>query len=332
MKKHLLFTLLGALACYSCSNSYDLLENDLELAKATADYEASTRAIEESSDSVKIETVADEETIQKLMDDYVTELMNRTSIAKEKVLRTVYSASDDVVGVFRVGSCGVYAELDVRIDTEDTRQKSSTDGSVGDSYIDQNGNVVLRFCLTEASQYYPGGVFLVKPINYNRVDISFNYPWMHIVARYHDCDDKRPTNAAWGTHPTFNNRDAISTGYTKIDNNAVLAWAFPDRRGVPTAMGGKQFGPKSRINYGVICGSPAGTMGHILFDDEDSSNKNWAKLYTGNTFTRDLASDRSHDEYGLKTGKNTLYSITLSTDYNYFRNKNMYHPRMITAN
>lgn len=82
MKKHLLFTLLGVLTCYSCSNSYDLLENDMELAKAAADYEVSTRSMEENADTVKIETVADEETIQKLMDDYVTELMNRTSIAE----------------------------------------------------------------------------------------------------------------------------------------------------------------------------------------------------------------------------------------------------------
>lgn len=332
MKKHLLFTLLGALTCYSCSNSYDLLENDLELAKAATDYEVSTRVIEEDTDSLKIETVADEETIQQLMDDYVTELMNRTSVAKEKVMRTVYSASDDVVGVFRVGTCGVYAELDVRIDTEDTRSKSKTEGSVGDSYVDSNGNVVLRFCLTEASQYYPGGVFLVKHINYNRADFSFTYPQMKIIARYHDCDDKRPINDAWGTHPKYNSAKAISMGYTKIDNNVVLAWAFPDRRGVPSTMTSGQFGPKTRINYGVICGSPAGTMGKILFDDEDSSNKNWAKLYTGYTFTKDLASETLYGEYGLNTGKNTLYSITLNTNLDYFKNKNIYHPRMITAN
>jgi len=43
MKKHLLFTLLGVLTCYSCSNSYDLLENDMELAKAAADYEVSNQ-------------------------------------------------------------------------------------------------------------------------------------------------------------------------------------------------------------------------------------------------------------------------------------------------
>ena len=93
-----------------------------------------------------------------------------------------------------------------------------------------------------------------------------------------------------------------------------------------------QFGPKTRINYGVICGSPAGTMGKILFDDEDSSNKNWAKLYTGYTFTKDLASETLYGEYGLNTGKNTLYSITLNTNLDYFKNKNIYHPRMITAN
>ena len=83
----------------------------MELAKAAADYEVSTRSMEENADTLKIETVADEETIQKLMDDYVTELMNRTSIAKEKVMRTVYSASNDVVGVFKICSCGVYTEL-----------------------------------------------------------------------------------------------------------------------------------------------------------------------------------------------------------------------------
>lgn len=331
MKKQLLFTLLGVLTCYSCSNSYDLLENDLELAKAAAGYEVSTRAIDENADSVKIETVADEETIQQLMDDYVTELMNRTSIAKEKVMRTVYSASEDVVGVFRVGSCGVYPELDVRIDTEDTHQKSKIDGSVGDTYIDGNGNVVLRFCLTEASQYYPGGVFLVTPINYLRNDISFRFPWMNIVARYHDCDDKHTANAAWGTHPKFNSAGAISSGYTKIDHNAVLAWAFPDRRDIPAGMLGRNFGPKTRINYGVICGSPAGTMGHIFFDDEDSKNKNWAKLYTGNTFTQDLR-DGFYGYYGMDLGKNTWYSITLSTDANFFKNNNIYHPKMITAN
>lgn len=332
MKKHLLFTLLGVLTCYSCSNSYDLLENDMELAKAAADYEVSTRSMEENADTAKIETVADEETIQKLMDDYVTELMNRTSIAKEKVMRTVYSASNDVVGVFKIGSCGVYTELEVNIDAEDTKQNSKSEGLIGDSYIDSNGNVRLKFCLTEASQYYPGGVFLVNHINYYRPGFSFNHPWMKIVARYHDCDDKHTDNRVVSANPDYDEKSDISNGYTKIDDNAVLAWAFPDVLGVPSTIARGSLGPKSRINYGVICGSPLATMGKIHFDDEDSSNKNWAKLYTGNTFTKDLLSDHFYGEYGLNTGKNTWYSLTFSTDLSYFKNKNRYHPGMVMAN
>lgn len=265
MKKHLLFTLLGVLTCYSCSNSYDLLENDMELAKAAADYEVSTRSMEENADTAKIETVADEETIQKLMDDYVTELMNRTSIAKEKVMRTVYSASNDVVGVFKIGSCGVYTELEVNIDAEDTKQNSKSEGLIGDSYIDSNGNVRLKFCLTEASQYYPGGVFLVNHINYYRPGFSFNHPWMKIVARYHDCDDKHTDNRVVSANPDYDEKSDISNGYTKIDDNAVLAWAFPDVLGVPSTIASGSLGPKSRITYGVICGFSSCNNGENSF-------------------------------------------------------------------
>lgn len=146
MRKHLLITFLGALACYSCSNSYELLENDLELAKASSDYELTTKAIGGETDTAKIETIADEQTIQNVMDDYVVQLMNRQSIAKEKVMRTLYSTTCNVVGVFKVGTCGVYKELEVNIDAEDTHQQSPTENSVGDSYVDGNGNVRLKFC------------------------------------------------------------------------------------------------------------------------------------------------------------------------------------------
>ena len=71
MKKHLLFAFLGALACCSCSNSYDLLENDAELARAAEDYELSTRAASAEADSAKIETIADEQAIQATMDEQI---------------------------------------------------------------------------------------------------------------------------------------------------------------------------------------------------------------------------------------------------------------------
>ena len=52
----------------------------------------------------------------------------------------------------------------------------------------------------------------------------------------------------------------------------------------------------------------------------------------GLNYILDLASETLYGEYGLNTGKNTLYSITLNTNLDYFKNKNIYHPRMITAN
>ena len=38
------------------------------------------------------------------MDEYEQELMNRQSVAKERVMRTAYTGTTDVVGVFKVES------------------------------------------------------------------------------------------------------------------------------------------------------------------------------------------------------------------------------------
>lgn len=89
------------------------------------------------------------------------------------------------------------------------------------------------------------------------------------------------------------------------------------------------FGPKSRISYGVLSGAPAGITGRIYFDDEDSSNKNWAKLYDGEVFNSDLRSGTLYSIYGLTTGENTWYSLVLSTDPK-FKNNNIYYPPYIT--
>lgn len=329
MRKQLLFAFLGVLT-FSCSNSYDLLENDMELAKASEDYELTTRAIVADEDSAKIETIADAETIQALMDEYETELMNRTSVAKQKVMRTLYNTTCDVVGVFKVGSCGVYKELSVHIDTEDTRQNSKKEGSVGDSYIDSNGNVRLKFCLTEASQYYPGGVFLVDHIDYAPTFGGTGGATMQILLRYHDCDDKRPYNdvVSENPHPRYNSKEAISKGFTKIDNNAVLAWAFPSQFKLPVVCS-SYFGPKSRINYGVLAGSKDAISGRIHFDDEDTRNTDWAKIYEGLTLKSNLLPGE-YPEYGVTIGENTWYNLTLSTDYNRFVTLNNYYPAKLT--
>ena len=92
--------------------------------------------------------------------------MNRESVAKERVMRTAYAAATNVVGVFKISSCGTYKELRISMDCEDKRDNSYTTGNVGATYI-ENGNVNFVFCLTNANRYYPGGVLLVDHINYS---------------------------------------------------------------------------------------------------------------------------------------------------------------------
>lgn len=314
MKTNLLFAFLGALACYSCSNSYDLLENDVELARVVEDYELSTKASLVESDTAKIETVAGEQTIRAMMEDYEQKLMSIQSVAKEKVMRTVYATTTDVVGIFKVGSCGTYKELILDIDAEDTKQHSFIDGSVGDTYVTSNGNVRFAFCLTEATRYYPGGVFLLNHINYAQFGSR-----MDVYVRYHDCDDKHTDNKIINsTHPDFQNIEDFK-GYTVVNNNAALAWAYPP---YPRPQWGPSFGvgPQRPMKYGVLAaGSSSATRkGRIHVDDEDSSNKNWLKHYEG-------TNNNWGAGIGIEGGKNTDYYVVLTTDKEFIIN-NPYHP------
>lgn len=320
MRKQLLFAFLGVLTCYSCSNSYDLLENDMELARAAEDYELSTRAIsEEEGDTVKIETIADEQAIQASMDEYEQEIMNRQSVAKERVMRTAYTGTTDVVGVFKVGSCGTYKELELNLDAEDTRQKSKIEGYVGDTYVDSNGNVRFKFCLTEATQYYPGGVFLVDHINYSQFGGTLD-----VLVRYHDCDDKHTKNKImYSTHPKYQKIEDLS-GHTVVNSNAALAWAYPH---YPLNQWGyiPGIGPRNSIKYGVLAYAPAyEDLGMIYVDDEDSSNKNWLKRYKGYTFDRILSGAPGH--YGINATDNTRYYVLLSTNKG-FASYNVLYPK-----
>lgn len=314
MKTHLLFAFLGALACCSCSNSYDLLENDMELAKAAEDYELSTRAISEEADTAKIETVADEQAIQAVMDEYEQELMNRQSVAKERVMRTAYATTTDVVGIFKVGSCGTYKELTLEIDAEDTKQHSFIDGSVGDTYLTSNGNVRFVFCLTEANRYYPGGVFLLNHINYTQFGNR-----MDVYARYHDCDDKHTDNKVINSTDSRYNHISKLGGYTVVNANATLAWAYPP---YPRPQWGPSFGvgPQRSMKYGLLAaGSGSVTRkGRIHVDDEDSNNKNWLKHYEG-------TNNNWGAGIGIEGGKNTDYYVVLTTDKEFVIN-NPYHP------
>lgn len=308
MKKRNLFAGVLVMAVFaSCGENTDLMDNEQEFSALTRSYEVSVLA----EDSLKVETRADKDSIKMMMDEYVNMIMNQTAVAKEKVMRTAYSTAATVVGVLKVGSCGNYKELEIQVDCEDRNGKSKTTGNVGDSNVDGNENIHLRFCLVEANRYYPGGVLLVNrtpscPRNLKR-----------IVVRMHDAEDNNQKNVVKSTHADYNTNEGISQWLTQVGKNVTLAWGFPigDDRVFP-------IGPASNIKYGLLCAMGAST-GTIYFDDEDRNNKNGLQLWYGGTYQKDLA-DGLHASYGIEANQNTTYNVSVSTDSK-FRTNNMYY-------
>lgn len=100
-------------------------------------------------------------------------------VAKEKVMRTAYGATSPRVGVFRVGSCGNYKYLSIKIDCENGNSKTSVSGNVGDTYVDGGDNMRLEFCMVDAGFRYPGGVFLFEDVPLETMTL----------VRYHDTED-----------------------------------------------------------------------------------------------------------------------------------------------
>ena len=114
MKEKLL--ILGAMValCCSCAGNSVLLDTESELNGLNNEYELGT--LEAGDNGLKCETLGDEDSIQVLKDNYIAEIMGRMEVAKEKVMRTAYGATSPRVGVFRVGSCGNYKYLSIKID------------------------------------------------------------------------------------------------------------------------------------------------------------------------------------------------------------------------
>lgn len=310
-KRNFVVGVLAMAVLASCGENSGLMDNEQELNALTRSYEIAVSY----EDSLKIETRADKDTIQAMMDEYVATMMNRTEVAKEKVMRTTYSTTTDLVGVLKVGSCGNYKELEIAVDCEDRRGNSSTTGNVGDSNVDGNENVHLHFCLVEATRYYPGGVLLI--------DRTPSCPrnLQQIVVRSHDTEDNNEKNSVNSTHMDYDTSDKISHWLTQVGRNVTLAWGFPrgDDRAYPV-------GPASKINYGLLSGLAAST-GTIHFDDEDKNNKNWLQLWSGNTFQKDLG-EGLHVAYGIEADKNTTYNVSVSTDSKFYRNNIYYaYPR-----
>lgn len=291
MKEKLL--ILGAMValCCSCAGNSVLLDTESELNGLNNEYELGT--LEVSDNGLKCETLGDEDSIQVLKDNYIAEIMGRMEVAKEKVMRTAYGATSPRVGVFRVGSCGNYKYLSIKIDCENGNSKTSVSGNVGDTYVDGGDNMRLEFCMVDAGFRYPGGVFLFEDVPLETMTL----------VRYHDTEDGGH-NGVWSDNPNYYDVMHIS-GMSKLDSNATLAWNINRNM---TKWGDIPVGPAG-INYGVIAPAEMAS-GNLYFDDEDHNNKNWAQVWLGpqNQY------EPHGTYYGVQLDRNTRYHVCLNTD------------------
>ena len=319
MKEKLL--ILGAMValCCSCAGNSVLLDTESELNGLNNEYELGT--LEVSDNGLKCETLGDEDSIQVLKDNYIAEIMGRMEVAKEKVMRTAYGATSPRVGVFRVGSCGNYKYLSIKIDCENGNSKTSVSGNVGDTYVDGGDNMRLEFCMVDAGFRYPGGVFLFEDVPLETMTL----------VRYHDTEDGGH-QSLWSDDPFYRDGDISRiSGLSKLDANATLAWhmnrnmsAWGGRPGMSkldsnatlawninrnmTKWGNIPVGPAG-INYGVIAPAEMAS-GNLYFDDEDHNNKNWAQVWLGpqNQY------EPHGTYYGVQLDRNTRYHVCLNTD------------------
>lgn len=328
MKNNVFMAAIALAMCCSCSDSNYLLDTEQELAKLESEYETGKYKEEKivgEDGPEKIETSADALKLQASMDEYVVELMNRSAVAKEKVMRTAYSSTNSVVGVFKISTCGSLKELTVGLDCEDHNEDSGISGNVGASYVDGNGNVRMIFCLANADRYYPGGVLLVDHINYSIRYTSGIYSALRQVdafVRHHDLEDNKPANYISSNDERYTSKELLK-GHTKIDNDATLAWGFPPKFSYFDFY--DYYGTGS-VDYGLLTPNRAST-GIIYCDDEDNNNANWIKKFNlGYSEDNSITYAYARDEYGVLTTINTTYSVSLSTDPK-FKKENIYYTK-----
>lgn len=135
---------------------------------------------------------------------------------------------------------------------------------------------------------------------------------MTVMVRYHDCDDDNADNKIIESNHSDYQHIRNLKGYTVVDNNAALAWAFPTypkpqwTPSLPTE-------PKNYIEFGLLSGGPRARSGSIYVDDEDSKNRNWLKRYKGYNFEMDMTT-KFHSQHGMDADQNTTYYVMLNTD------------------
>ena len=230
MKEKLLVLGTMVALCCSCAGSSVLLDTESELNGLNNEYELGT--LEAGDNGLKCETSGDEDSIQVLKDNYIAEIMGRMEVAKEKVMRTAYGATSPRVGVFRVGSCGNYKYLSIKIDCENGNSKTSVSGNVGDTYVDGGDNMRLEFCMVDAGFRYPGGVFLFEDVPLETMTL----------VRYHDTEDGGH-NGVWSDDPNY------IIGYVSANN---IYHRITKMKPLHSSQGGRVFFVKTPVDITAL--------------------------------------------------------------------------------
>jgi len=172
--------------------------------------------------------------------------------------------------VFKSGTCQT-AELVIKMDSEDSDCNSKIIGWVGDSYRDGSGNLYLKFCACNISQFSNH-----KTKSYGLLQIE----WTTIdqirvqqIYRHFDNEDKNNANGAWWNGVSIKNTSNILP--TQVYKNTDLVFLY-----LPAKPDGITTFPTSGIgaSYGVLGDLNGDGHGYIYSDDEDSDNANFLKL------------------------------------------------------
>lgn len=254
-KHSLLITLLLTLFCLSnCEKDKLNFSDDITLTESINKIETSYK-----EGDIKIENIITDNKVETEADFSLKEKIRLELDRSYSKNQTYLKSSNNLVGVFKYGSCGSWGELKVFMDCEDHNSQSKSIGTTGQSYADYNGNVHLNYCVV------PATYFQHSDVSYAVLNLTSDLPWgVSRIRRYFDNEDNNNTNSA-----TYNGVEYSGwAGNCYFGSNTLLSfYYYPETTTFshPPSLG---------IMYGVL-GHFGLANGYIYCDDEDNGNENW---------------------------------------------------------
>lgn len=261
-KKLYLFTMLAIFSLISCQEQELDIQEPVsitdELEKVETIFKDGDIKIENDLSEEKIETIASPELSAKLE----RELMK--SYTKQKT--SLKTSAFGYVGVLKDGTCGGYEELTLFMDCEDRRPASKEHGWIGDSDVDRNKNVTLKFCFVPNS---------FKRTNYDFavLNVTSTVPYgVSSITRHFDNEDGGNANKLFKNNIDLRKHSYFyQIGGNYFYKNTILSFLYyprVNRSNPPSSLG---------FPYGVL-GQFGDSRGYIITDDEDRGNVNWCNL------------------------------------------------------